>query len=450
MKRRILYLPIETTARELLGKMLLAAKAVERGWIVFVGMNSSVRDQLGQGAPGAYIEISVPEHKAERLARARARGHRIANLCEEGIIYLSAQDYCTRKVGPSSLATVDLVLVPGRRNAEHLRNQRPECHGKIVLSGNPRFDTLLPGLRIVYEHEAEAIRRRLGRFLLINTNFGFFNPYEAGQDFLTTLERRDKVTTQAHAELIRRLVAYKARHMKGLQSLLAEIVSARAFDHIVVRPHPVENHNVWRQWGAPLGIDVVYEGNANVWMLAANTILHTGCTTGIEGFLLDRPTVSYVPEPDNEFLNLADAVSVHVADAQELLTHVANWRVLEPAELRSRFAGQRANLHSFIENVEPPLATDRILDALEQLDVPEVASVDTARRCGTLKPTLHQRIGKWRAMLREDIGRSRQLQKFPRLDKQELRNPVTQWMEAGIVSRVPNVEQVGDRLWMCS
>jgi hypothetical protein len=36
-KRRILYLPVETKARELVGKTFLAARAVARGWIVVLG-----------------------------------------------------------------------------------------------------------------------------------------------------------------------------------------------------------------------------------------------------------------------------------------------------------------------------------------------------------------------------------------------------------------------------
>ncbi len=32
-------------------------------------------------------------------------------------------------------------------------------------------------------------------------------------------------------------------------------------------------------------------------MMAADAVLHPGCTTGIEGLLLDRPVFSYVPEP---------------------------------------------------------------------------------------------------------------------------------------------------------
>ena len=71
MKRRTLYLPIETKYRELLGKTLLAARAVDRGWRVFLGgieMHEYIADGL---PPGLVIENNIPDTKATRLAGLR-------------------------------------------------------------------------------------------------------------------------------------------------------------------------------------------------------------------------------------------------------------------------------------------------------------------------------------------------------------------------------------------
>jgi len=42
-KRPLLYLTIETKSREQLGKSFLAARAVERGWIVVMGGKGATR-----------------------------------------------------------------------------------------------------------------------------------------------------------------------------------------------------------------------------------------------------------------------------------------------------------------------------------------------------------------------------------------------------------------------
>ena len=113
-KRRLLYLPMETKARELLGKSFLAARAVERGWIVVTGAHADTRKFMLEHPAGVYVETSIPEAKTARLERISAAGHRIANLCEESIVYAEGRDYCTRKIGSARSRFVDLLLVPGR------------------------------------------------------------------------------------------------------------------------------------------------------------------------------------------------------------------------------------------------------------------------------------------------------------------------------------------------
>ena len=115
------------------------------------------------------------------------------------------------------------------------------------------------------------------------------------------------------------------------------------------------------------------EGSANAWMLAAEMVLHPGCTTGIEALLLDRPVMSFVPEPDVEFVNQADVISANVANAAELIALAPTWRA-EEDRVQVHVAAGRSALGGFIGNVEPPLAADRILDVLDGVDVPEVGT----------------------------------------------------------------------------
>ncbi len=136
MKRRVLYLPIEIKGRELNGKILLASRAAERGWLVLMGQTKAVREALPDGPRGVFMEISIAEHKAKRIAGYKSLGHSIAILCEESIVYFDGRDYCRRKVGSAALANTDIMLVSGARNEQHLRQYRPESADKIVLTGN--------------------------------------------------------------------------------------------------------------------------------------------------------------------------------------------------------------------------------------------------------------------------------------------------------------------------
>ena len=444
--RRLLYLPIETKARELLGKSFLAARAVERGWIVVMGAHADTRKYMLEHPAGLYVETSIPDAKAERLERIHAAGHRVANLCEESIVYADGRDYCTRKIGLSTLRFTDLLLVPGDRNAEHLRDYRPECDGKVVVTGNPRFDTLLPGVRCVYNQAAKAIKDTFGRFVLVNTNFGRPNPHRRDEDPVAKLIARGLISEGDEADFIRRHLSFKRRQMNGLQGVLEDLAASGSVEKIVIRPHPVENHDAWREWARPLNIEVRYEGSANNWMMAADAVVHPGCTTGIEGVLLDRAVFSYVPEADSEFIGEQDRASECVANAEELSNGLERVRGLGQQDSRKGFAAQRERLRHSIANVEQPYAADRILDELERLDLRPVRLAQLGMGSGFLSKVV--RAGRRYLPRRPDAKRdARSIQKFPGVAEEEIRGPLAQWADARILTQMPQITRFNDRLW---
>jgi surface carbohydrate biosynthesis protein len=446
-KRRLLYLPIETKARELLGKTFLAARAVERGWIVVMGAHADTRKFMLDHPAGVYVETSIPDAKAARLEQVHAAGNRIVNLCEESIVYADGRDYCTRKLGLESLRWTDMLLVPGERNAEHIHSYRPECGDKVAITGNPRFDTLLPGVRCVYNHEAEAIRENFGRFILVNTNFGRPNPFRPADDPVAKLLARGMIAEGSEADFIRRHVDFKRGQMQGLQDLLRELAASGSVEKIVIRPHPVENHDVWREWGKPLNIDVRFEGSANNWMMAADAVVHPGCTTGIEGLLLDRAVFSYVPDADSEFIGEQDRASVCVSNAEELSNGLARMRGLDQQDVRKGLTAQRERLRRSVVNVEQPFAADRILDNVERLDVRPVRLDDVGVGGSFLSRLL--RLGRRGAPQPSNAKKDeRTIQKFPGVAEEEIRAPLAQWADAAILSQTPQITRFHDRLWV--
>ena len=442
MKKRTLYLPIGTKCRELLGKALLAAKAVERDWRVVIGSLDIREEFLEESAPGLLIENNIPDDKAERFSRLKARGYLIANLSEESALYRDGEEYWTHRIGCRALESADVIFTVGVKSEEDIRTYRLAAAERMMLTGNPRFDTLLPGVRTVYDAEAEGIRRRHGRFLLVNSNFGPANPCRVGLDVVAVWQKEVKLTTAEQVDRKRREMAYKTRQMIDLQSLLAEVARAGAFDRIIVRPHPTENHDAWRAWGAAVNIGVEYEGSAIPWLLAAEMMLHAGCTTAIEALLLDRPTVSFVPLPDSEFVTHADAISVNVASAQELLAVAEGWEREDGEWRRTHLAQGRATMRPYIDNVEPPLAADRLLDAAERLGVPETEPGRRPVERVPGKPDANGRASR-RGAGDQAWGQFRR-QLFSGLAPDDVRAPIAHWVEAGVVGRMPEVLRMGD------
>lgn len=436
-RHRILYLPIEIKARELLGKVWLASRAVGRGWVVVMGDHKEIRAYAEEHAPGVHVEISIPERKAYLQERLRKAGHCVVNICEESIVYTHGDDYCLRKVGPTALSWTDRLFSPGSINAAHVQNYYPEQQDKVSITGNPRFDILRPELRSVYAEAADAIRAEYGSFILVNTNFGRANPFKSKEDYVDYLVRRQVVQSGAHADFHRRFTDFKRRQMQEFQDLLAKLGRSEAVGRILVRPHPSENHDAWRVWGEPHGIEVKYEGDANAWALAADAVLHPGCTTGIEALLLDRPTLSYVTDPDNEFVNLSDMVSETVQSAADVIARLVEARAETSAQRHHRYSSRRDILQPHIANLELPYAADRILDELDRCDVKEVEypgySLD-----GSAKEVMSG-FRKFYAPAKQS---SLKLQKYSTLTDRDIMEPVSCWLRGGMLHRAVRLSTI--------
>ncbi len=260
VKRRVLYMPIETKARELLGKSFLAARAVERGWIVIMGAQKDMREFMRGRPAGVYVEMSIPDRKIPRLTQIRQEGHRIVNLCEESAFYTSPEDYCARKLGLVRCALDRVLFTPGDRNARDVREHRPESEGKVAVTGNPRFDVLVAGLALHLRRGRQRHQADRGSFILVNSNFARINPYAREQDTVERWLSKGLINEGSEVEFLRNHAEFKRRQMGGLQALLTDLAASSGVEKIVFRPHPGEDREVWRKWAEPLDIEVRHDG----------------------------------------------------------------------------------------------------------------------------------------------------------------------------------------------
>jgi hypothetical protein len=114
--------------------------------------------------------------------------------------------------------------------------------------------------------------------------------------------------------------------------------------NIVLRPHPGENMDSYRKELSDCkNVFVVNNGSVVEWILASKLIIHNGCTTGIESFLLDKPVISYIPfesESIKEFL--PDEVSYKMSYISQIISfidiylHSGEIKINEDMSLRNK------------------------------------------------------------------------------------------------------------------
>lgn len=367
-----LIVPVENQVRELDPKLLLACAAAERGFQVFLGSRTRVDFRIASFPRGLYLSKGMTPKSAKMFRIMRALGHAIAALDEEGLVYHSADEYYARRVSDATLEQITTLFAWGDESADLLRSHRGFPGTTLCVTGNPRIDLLRPELRPYFGAEVERIRERLGPFILLNTNFSKVNAYFPRMNLLVPPPSSGATPELGAAGigLPRDFAEGLAAHKRALFDHFREMIPAlhEAFpEHqIVVRPHPSENRDPWKLAAKDLErVHVIHEGNVIPWLAASRALIHNGCTTGIEAFLLETPALCYRPVTADVFdLDLPNALSQQCFNLDELrgtLREVLN----ENAGCRHTDE-QRRLIDRHIAAREGKLAADRIVDALAQ------------------------------------------------------------------------------------
>lgn len=374
-ERRWLLLPVETKARELTAKTLLACVASERGWGVIIGKKNTVRGKQDRLPRGSFIEKSISPGRIADIQKAKECGNRVSSWCEEGLLYLNREGYSQGRLEPQSYDAIDYFFAWGKQQADDVADSVGAKH-KIVLSGNPRFDLLRPDLRSIFNQAANELKQRYGNIILVTSRFSDVNINLNIPDFdyVSWLCSEGKITTKEQAALTRRFIQLNEKLFVCFQELIPALSKTFSDHVIIIRPHPSENHGPWIEKTKNLpNVKVIYEGSINEWSLAADVVITNNCTTGVEAFLLDRPVISYRPLKDEavEF-ELVDQVSFQAADEEEVLALVHRFVGDNKGISREERDRQTYFAHKYISNIDGKLACETIMDYIDKLDLPLV------------------------------------------------------------------------------
>ncbi len=436
-------LPVETAARELDAKLLLAVHAAQRGFSATVGVKAHVNVALARLERGIFLSPNFHRSSDRTITAARNLGHRVAAWDEEGLVWLTPGSYRTRRASPPALAGVETLFAWGRQQAEALEPALAASSAKIVLAGNPRADLLRPEFRARYAARAAELREEFGDFVLVNSNFGAVNDLlgrgsagEGGRD-LSVVDARTRLGVPY---LQHRLALFEA-----IVAALPRIAERFPGRRIVIRPHPDERPAAWAAAIAGLpGAVVRYDSELLPWLLAAGHIVHNGCTTAIEAALLGRAAISYRPVVSEEHeIPQPRVVGLEARSGDELIAMLSDADLTDrpPQEARTALAG-------LIASCDGPTASERVVNALEAM----LASA-------TPRPPLQRRIAGRVDVLRRAFSQHRRRNvvgssvnpayyghKFPPTPVAEIERRVRFFAEA-LAFRAPKVQEMSDRMY---
>jgi surface carbohydrate biosynthesis protein len=437
MSAKFLILPIETKARELPGKTLLAAFAARAGFDVLLGDQRSIRGSIHRLPKGIFLDKSISRTKIERNRRLKELGHQIAAWCEEGLIYRDKTAYQFERLSPISMSLVDAFFAWGEVHRADVIEAIPEAKDKVYAVGNPRFDLLRQPYSSIAESEGRRLSAEHGKFILVVTTFSRFNKHQGQHGVLDVLQARGFTISAEQQAYYHRLVTHLGQVFAAFAAMIPALAKTFPGHTIVIRPHPSEDHDQWRKVVAEIGnAKVIYSGSVEPWLSAADAVVHNASTIGVEAFLLDRPVFSYMPVIDEvfnrpaHFPNMVSTRAHTVDDLLQAIRMAFEGRPSSPSDNRER----KELVRRYVANASGRLATERIVEVLSDLHDagPPGRSDPLSFLSAWSRLTARRSLSRLRNIVRRDRNfQSYMDQKFPGLTLEEIEDQLRVITQAG-------------------
>ena len=306
-------------------------------------------------------------------------GHIECCLDEEGVVYVDAREYAASRLAPETLDLMELVFAWGDDQADVVSKFRPSVSDRVRVTGNPRVDLWRPEFRSIYEARAVELRERWGPFVLVASSFAMVNHARGDGMYLEVVAQNRMLDSAESASQVRGQISHWTKIFDALRPAIADVGRSLPGHRIVVRPHPSESSEAWQRIADTVpNVVVVKEGEITPWLLAADVVVHSNCTSGVEAVLLGRPTIAFAPYEDPRYdQNIPNAVSQRARTAAELVDLVA-----ENIGVGGLPASEYATdvIESHVAGLAGRFAADRIVDQLERLDLPELPFTATRWR----------------------------------------------------------------------
>ena len=368
-----LFLPIEIIPRALDSKLLIAHKVLEKGYSVVIGPKGAVYKSARSYGRGIYFYKDHTPLASLMLQELHVAGLKIVAMDEEGLSWPSPEEYSSHRIDEKVFQISDAIFVWGQKQYDILTSVLPQYEKKIHIVGNPRFDILHTKYRQFLRDQAKHNLPFLDEgYVLINSMFsaGNWNPllYGTGDSFVEHYIARKIIKNEEDYNFYKKVSETDKKLFDAYVSLLKGLSKSFPSTRFVIRPHPDENHETWRNiFASTNNVIVEYSGNANYWILGAKVLIYSGCTTAIEAWAMNKPTFRYHPIPETKFgPYLPNRFGKTIKTEKKLVEEL---KILLSSSENNRFDVDSEYVESYIKNGFSADSAENIVRILDSLDV---------------------------------------------------------------------------------
>jgi surface carbohydrate biosynthesis protein len=366
----IAYLTLEIKEREFDSRLLIAAHLLKEGFAVLLGQQWALFSNFDALPPGIVLFKTVNRIQAQNMVNARRCGHVVTTTDEEVLVCVDEESFTT-SYDLAAAENCDLFFTQSDRQKRAIERKFPQMHGKLRTTGNSRIDLWTSAQSGTFAAKAREIREQYGPFVLFNTNYAQINSVWNSMDMLLAIAIKAGLVDAANPESVaayRAQLEWEAANRDEMVAIIDWAVEHLKSHRIVIRPHPVEIPDYWRdRFGGKDRVLIPERSSPHPWILAADLVVHTSCTTGLEAILMGRPTVNLLPRPHPQFLSVTSLVNPTFSSWREAAPAIAGILAGGPGAFSGGYAKYADVLSEHFYSYKDGQSSKRIADGMMEM-----------------------------------------------------------------------------------
>ncbi len=359
--------PIETMVRELDYRLLLAAKVLKKGRRVYICHHRYLDKIMPLFQGGVYVGKHIfpdmrvaDKKKSGRYKKAKSHGIDIVFIHEEDGIFDGTPDDWEQALlswyDPRGFDRNDRLCVWGKwqQSIQAKRNLKVP----IRVTGHPRFDLCKEQYRAFYKKRIDQLKKKYNSFILINGNYVWSNCGGKGISLIFSPKLGYNPDDPEKRQRFVDVYAHSTKGMVDMISLVHRLSTAFPEKTLIYRSHPSEGDDLYKHVFSGLqNVKVIHEGAVGPWLLAAETIIHDGCTTAVEASFSNAHIINYRLNENEEIdIRLPTLVGQKIT-SQEAVIEAIKRRDIQPIgedaleELGSMIENYYSDAFNLLSNV---------------------------------------------------------------------------------------------------
>ena len=289
--KKNIYIPIEIYYREFYQKLYLISKVIKHDYRVYIGSKFGIDKILDKkikknSLGGIFFYKGIIIQNKKYWKKIHKSCDNFVALDEElGPAVLNKN--LSLKIRGVFDNRIDKFFVIGKIWKDKILQKDKRFKKIVSVTGWPKYDLIKDRKFQFYKEQSNDIKKKFGKFYLYSSNYGTLSRpgLKKMMDLLKKnysknfCNQRKKIFEQNLAdfkEFIHQLkIYYKNKNAKK----------------IIIRPHPSEfYHQDWKDNVKNISdkISIVYKGDMIPWILASEGLIHRGCSTSIDAFILKK------------------------------------------------------------------------------------------------------------------------------------------------------------------